>query len=239
MANQMIFQRYEMKYVITAMQKEILCREIAPYITEDRYFHSSIRNLYYDTPSFQLIRDSLDRPIYKEKLRMRSYGRTNDSTSVFVELKKKYESVVYKRRITLPMSQAAMCLSGEHPLPSTQIGREIQAALNHYNELQPRVFLSYERDSFCAADGSGLRLTFDDCIHFREDNLTLDSECDGTLLLPQGMVLMELKLPGVMPLWMAQTLSRLQIYKTTFSKYGTAYQIIQAGKTKGAIQYAG
>lgn len=237
MQDNLFFKRYELKYLITVQQRDAICKEIAPYMVKDRYFHSSIRNLYYDTQTFQLIRTSLDHPVYKEKIRLRSYARADSDTEVFVELKKKYDSIVYKRRIALPMTLAASCLAGNHAFPSGQIGKEIQAAVNRYGNLQPQVFLSYERDAYRALDGSGLRLTFDDSILFRQDALSLDSECYGTSLLSQGICLMELKLSENMPLWMAQMLSGMRIYRSTFSKYGAAYQLIQAANTKGDIQY--
>ncbi|MGM9605839.1 MAG: polyphosphate polymerase domain-containing protein [Faecousia sp.] len=237
MENQMIFKRYELKYLITKKQQFDICRAMEPYMTADRFSHSSVRNLYYDTPNYRLIRQSLDKPVYKEKLRVRSYGRAAAEDDVFVELKKKYESVVYKRRLELPQQQAMDAMLGRAPLPDSQIGREIEAALRFYRELLPRVFLSYERDAYHAL-GSDFRLTFDDCIRYRTEELTLNSEPWGNPLLGSDTVLMELKIPDSIPLWMADLLDRLEIRKTTFSKYGAAYQQIAFGNQKGALRYA-
>lgn len=237
MENQMIFKRYELKYLITKQQRDALLHFLEPYMTPDRFCHSSIRNIYYDTPNYRLIRQSLDRPLYKEKLRLRSYGRAARTDDVFVELKKKYESVVYKRRLEMPQDQALEALLGHSSLPDSQIGHEIAAALQFYQELIPRVFLSYERDAFHAFD-SDFRLTFDDSIRFHTQELTLDSDTWGTALLDRDTVLMELKIPESMPLWMASILSRLGITKTSFSKYGAAYQQMVFGNQKGALRYA-
>ena len=237
MENKMIFKRYELKYLITRQQQEFLCRAMAAYMTADSFGHSSIRNLYYDTPNYRLIRESLDKPVYKEKLRVRSYGRAQQEDNVFVELKKKYESVVYKRRIELPQEEALEALLGRASLPDSQIGREIGAALEFYGELIPRVFLSYERDAYHALD-SDFRLTFDESIRYRQEELTLDSDPWGTPLLDRDTVLMELKVSDSIPLWMVRLLSQLGIQKTTFSKYGTAYQQILLGHQKGMLQYA-
>lgn len=237
MENKMIFKRYELKYLITRKQRSELCQAMAPYMTADRFCHSSIRNIYYDTPNYRLIRQSLDKPVYKEKLRMRSYGRAAADDEVFLELKKKYESVVYKRRLELPQQQAAEAMLGRAPMPDSQIGREIDAAVRFYQELIPRVFLSYERDAYHAID-SDFRLTFDDSLRYRTEELTLNSEPWGYPLLDSDTVLMELKIPDSMPLWMAELLSRMGISKTTFSKYGTAYQQIAFGNQKGTLQYA-
>ncbi len=238
MANQMIFQRHELKYMISVQQQEEILKALEPYMTADKFGHSSIRNLYYDTPDFRLIRQSLDRPVYKEKLRMRSYGMAAQTQPVFVELKKKYTSVVYKRRIEMPQADALESLAFAAPMPDSQIGREIAAFLGFYGQLAPRVFLSYDRDAFYEKDGSGFRLTFDENIRYRTRELTLSSDVWGTALLEPGMVLMELKAQDSIPLWMAHTLSRLGIRKTSFSKYGTAYMQMRRGSTKGVPQYA-
>ena len=179
----------------------------------------------------------MDKPVYKEKLRLRSYGPAGMGDEIFVELKKKYESVVYKRRLEMTQKQALEALMGKAPLPDSQIGREIDAALQFYQELIPRVFLSYERDAYHAWD-SDFRLTFDDCIRYRTQALTLDSDPWGEALLDGDTVLMELKIPDSMPLWMASLLSRLGIVKASFSKYGAAYQQILLNQQKGILRYA-
>ena len=237
MENQMIFKRYELKYLVTKEQRDEILWAMEPYMTADRFFHSSIRNIYCDTPNYRLIRQSLDKPVYKEKLRLRSYGPAGMGDEIFVELKKKYESVVYKRRLEMTQKQALEALMGKAPLPDSQIGREIDAALQFYQELIPRVFLSYERDAYHAWD-SDFRLTFDDCIRYRTQALTLDSDPWGEALLDADTVLMELKIPDSMPLWMASLLSRLGIVKTSFSKYGAAYQQILLNQQKGILRYA-
>ena len=237
MKNQMIFKRYELKYLVTKAQRDEILWAMEPYMTADRFFHSSIRNIYCDTPNYRLIRQSLDKPVYKEKLRLRSYGPAAMGDEIFVELKKKYESVVYKRRLEMTQKQALEALMGKAPLPDSQIGREIDATLQFYQELIPRVFLSYERDAYHAWD-SDFRLTFDDCIRYRTQALTLDSDPWGEALLDGDTVLMELKIPDSMPLWMASLLSRLGIVKTSFSKYGAAYQQILLNQQKGILRYA-
>ena len=236
MENRMIFKRFELKYLITKEQRDEIIWAMEPYMTADRFFHSSIRNIYYDTPNYRLIRQSLEKPVYKEKLRLRSYGRAAERDQVFLELKKKYEDVVYKRRLELPQVQAEYAILGREALPDSQIGKEISAALQYYQELMPRVFLSYERDAYHAFD-SEFRLTLDDRIRYRTWELTLDSEPWGEDLLEQDKVLMELKIPDSMPLWMASLLSRLEIRKTSFSKYGAAYQKIITKAQKGTLRY--
>ena len=238
MKNQMIFQRYEFKYLMTCRQQQAILNAMEPYMVPDGYSHSSIRNLYLDTPSFQLIRRSLEKPVYKEKIRIRSYGRAEDTDSVFVELKKKYRSVVYKRRISMPQDQALACVAGKACWPDSQIGRELAYAADFYAPLRPAVFLSYERDAFRGVEDPEFRVTFDGEIRYRQQDLTLACDPWGTSLLPAGYVLMELKAAGSIPLWMVRTLSEQGIFQTSFSKYGTAYRDMLLANEKGGRKYA-
>ena len=238
MKNQMIFQRYESKYLMTLSQQQTVLAAMRPYMEPDVYSHSSIRNLYLDTPDFRLIRRSLERPVYKEKLRIRSYGRAENTDMVFVELKKKYRSVVYKRRISLPQDQALACFSKTRPWPDSQIGTELAYAADFYQTLRPAVFLSYERDAFHGTEDEDLRVTFDTEIRYRQDGLSLDSDTWGIPILPPGLVLMELKVAGGLPLWMAHVLSCQGVFKTSFSKYGAAYQNILLAGRRGDRKYA-
>lgn len=225
MAFQTVFKRYEIKYMITLEQKQKVLDAMKPYMKLDKYGRTTIRNIYYDTDTYLLIRRSIEKPTYKEKLRIRSYGRAEPDSTVFVELKKKYKHVVYKRRISLPEKEAIEWLGKEHHCHKhTQISEEVDYFLDYYKTLHPTVFLSYEREAFYANDGSDFRVTFDDTVLCRQEDLSLESEIYGTPILPEGMVLMEIKCSGGIPLWMTNILSAEHIYKTSFSKYGTAYQ---------------
>ncbi len=225
MAFQTVFKRYELKYMLTQEQKEKILEAMQPHMELDKYGKTTIRNLYFDTDSYLLIRRSIEKPAYKEKLRIRSYSQAVPSSTVFVELKKKYKSVVYKRRISLPLEEAMRWVKRLQPCPKqTQISAEIDYFLSHYETLHPTVFLSYEREAFFSKDKSDFRVTFDSNILVRQEDLSLESPAYGTPILPEGKVLMEIKCSGGMPLWMASALSREKIYKTSFSKYGTAYK---------------
>ena len=227
MAIQTVFQRYELKYLLTQEQKEAVLRAMEQYMTLDKYGRTTIRNLYYDTDTYLLIRRSIEKPAYKEKLRIRSYSRAEADSPAFVELKKKYKSVVYKRRISLPYTEAVTWLSGrKHAEKHSQIASEIDYFLEYYGSLHPTVFLSYEREAYFANDGSDFRVTFDDSILCRQDDLSLESDAYGTPILPEGKVLMEFKCSGGIPLWMTHVLSEEKLYKTSFSKYGTAYRML-------------
>lgn len=226
MAFKTVFKRYEIKYLITQEQKQIILDAMEPYMQLDEYGRSTIRNIYFDTDNFRLIRASIDKPnVYKEKLRIRSYGLATPNSTVFVELKKKYKSVVYKRRISLNEAEAMawVCDRAECP-KQKQITHEVEYFLDYYENLVPKIFLSYEREAFFTKNGDDFRVTFDENILYRWDGLSLCQEVGGKAILPEGMTLMEIKTSGGIPLWMTHTLSEHGIFKTSFSKYGNAYR---------------
>ncbi len=238
MAYQAIFKRYELKYMITKAQKEIILSAIQPYMTIDEYGRTTIRNVYFDTDNYRLIRASIEKPMYKEKLRIRSYELATEDSKVFVELKKKYDHVVYKRRISMSEGKAMDWLcNGQAPevkAKKEQIASEIDYFISFYESLRPSVFLSYEREAFKTNIQSDFRVTFDDTILFRTSDMSLKEPAWGKSLLDEDKVLMEIKCSGGIPLWMTEVLSRERIYKTSFSKYGTAYReyIFPALQTK-------
>ncbi len=243
MTSPMTFKRYEMKYLLTEQQKAMVLCAMQPHMKLDRFGHTTIRNIYYDTDNYRLIRRSIEKPAYKEKLRIRSYAAVQGSDPVFVELKKKYKSVVYKRRLTLPEEQAMASFASGTALPvQSQIAEEIEYFRSYYQTLQPAVFLCYDRDAYYSIDGSDFRVTFDDNIRYRDWDITLEGGAEGISLLEDGLTLMEIKTSGGLPLWMCQTLSDGKIFKTSFSKYGTAYQhMIQsagAAETQRRKRYA-
>ena len=235
MATQTVFQRFELKYLLTDSQQQRVLQAMEPYMEPDAYGNTTIRNVYYDTDTFLLARRSLERPVYKEKLRLRSYDRATAESPVYVELKKKFDHVVFKRRVCLPRQEATDWLTGRrHCGLDSQICREVDFFLNHYGTLGPRVFLAYDRQAYYDRTNRDFRVTFDRAICCRRDRLSLESPVSGVQLLPPGQVLMELKCAGGIPLWMTQTLSREKLYKTTFSKYGMAYkQLIVPGLSPG------
>lgn len=220
----MIFKRYEIKFLLTRRQKAALMDVMGVWMVPDVFGKTTIQNLYLHTNDFRLIRASIEKPVYKEKLRIRSYRPPKADDDVFVELKKKYCSVVYKRRLALPWSQVRTCFDQDLPLPEdSQIAREINYFREFYGSLVPAVFLSYDREAYYGASDKDLRITFDENILCRRREFVLDGAIYGQPLLADDHVLMEIKCSGGIPLWMPRFLSEHHIYKTSFSKYGTAY----------------
>ena len=237
MAFQTVFKRYELKYMLMLEQKEKILKAMSTYMELDKYGRTTIRNIYLDTDNYRLIRRSIEKPVYKEKIRIRSYAQATADSTVFVELKKKYEKVVYKRRLPLCEADAMAWVCREKVCPfDTQISREIDYYIDFYGKLNPTVFLSYEREAYYDKGGGDFRVTFDDNILCRQTDVNLCSTTYGTPILPDGKVLMELKCSGGIPLWMVDVLSHEHIYKTSFSKYGTAYSTLIFPETYLPIQ---
>jgi hypothetical protein len=223
---QAVFKRYEFKYLLNNIQANALKLAMIKYMVPDQYGNTDVCNLYFDTPDFLLARRSIEKPCYKEKLRLRCYGVASPDRPVFPELKKKYESVVYKRRLEMPECKAMDCLTGRQPFPDTQIGREISYCFTRYPALQPKVYLSYERQAFYGKFDDDFRMTFDTHILWRDTDLSLCSPVYGNGILGEDTVLLEVKTSTALPLWLVRFFSENRIYKTSFSKYGTAYKAL-------------
>ncbi len=224
----MIFRRNEKKFLLTEKQYHELWEMVSPHLEEEEYGHSTICNLYYDTADYELIRESIERPVYKEKLRLRSYGEPDDDSVVFIEIKKKYKGTVYKRRMGLPLLEAVQGLElGHVPLVpgQEQIASEINYFLQHrQGPLVPSVFLAYDRDAFRDLEDAELRLTFDFDIRSRLDHLSLTDGAWGEGYFQNGEVMLEIKTIGAYPLWLVHAMEECQIYPASFSKYGNVYK---------------
>ena len=218
-----VFERYELKYRITKQQLEVLRTQLSPLMDRDAFGAHTVLSLYYDTPDYRVIRRSLEKPDFKQKLRLRCYGMPDAADEVFVELKSKCLGVVYKRRFAMPLNGASTFLEGGAG-PDCQIARETSAFLGLYPGIRPSMLVCCEREAYfgCGAEKS-LRVTFDADIRYRADRLDLTQGAHGFPLLGKNEVLMEVKLPGVMPLWLTHALSALRAYPSSFSKYGAAY----------------
>lgn len=221
---QTCFKRYEKKYFLTEKQYRSFKEEIVPFVKPDKFGRYTICNIYYDTDDYALIRASLEKPVYKEKLRVRSYGVPENGSQVFIELKKKYDGVVYKRRMTADAYLCEPMLRGIYPSDrQTQISKEISYFQSLYRS-SPKAFIAYDREAYAGKDDGELRITFDTNIRYRLDGLDLREGDYGEPLVTDGRILMEIKIPGVCPLFLSNILTRLKIYPTSFSKYGTCYR---------------
>lgn len=228
-----VFNRYEKKYIVDEKTYNQLLIRLADYMIADSHnaegkFYS-ISNIYYDTADNELIRKSIERPVYKEKLRMRSYGVPGIEDKVFVEIKKKYKGIVNKRRTSIQLKAAYdyfdrdICPNLCEPHMNQQVFKEIDYFKNFYH-LVPKVYISYDRKAFFEKNDGDFRLTFDTNIKTRRNDLRLEAGSYGDDLLDEGKFLMEVKIMNAAPLWFTKIMTDLKIYPASFSKYGTEYK---------------
>lgn len=229
---QLSFERREAKYLLADSERLALELIMSGHMLPDEHGSSTVRSVYYDTPSLLLARRSAESPTYKEKLRTRAYGDPVEGEGIFVELKKKCAGVVYKRRTLTDADTAAILLDpGRAPRPAdSQIEREISRAAMRYEGLAPRVYLAYDRTAFYERGNRDLRMTFDRRVRARWDDPSL-SVTEGTeQLLEDGVSILEIKSSRAMPLWLAAAISELRLRPAHWSKYGTACKTrLQAG----------
>ena len=228
-----VMKRYELKYLLNAAQTEYLRERLKGRMEVDQYGKTSIASLYYDTPTYTLIRTSLEKPAFKEKIRLRSYGIATEDSPVFLELKRKAYGIVYKRRVQTTIPLVHEFFSGEGDICSPgQINKEITVFRDHYKTLVPTCMIIYDRTAYFEPGGD-LRLTVDEDPRYRTDDLTLTRSMDGSPLLNEGWTILEVKVQQAMPLWLANILSEGKISKGSFSKYGEAYrrQLVKAQMT--------
>lgn len=219
----MVFQRLEKKYIITQEQKKLFLEKAGNRLETDLYDASTICNIYFDTDQFALINRSIQKPPYKEKLRLRSYGILKSDSDIYLEIKKKYKGTVNKRRISLTLTQAQELLKhNKLPNKSTQISTELAYFMNFYQP-KPKIFIAYERNAWIGNEDKELRITFDTQLRRRYDRLSFTDGDSGKLLLNKNQALMEIKVANAYPLWLTHILSEMKLYPTSFSKYGTAY----------------
>ncbi len=237
-----IFNRYEKKYMLNQAQYDEVNKVLAEYMDKDKFNENDkkylISNIYYDTNDDHLIRESLQKPIYKEKIRLRSYGPKTDDDFVFLEIKKKFDGLVNKRRTKLTLGEAKDFIKyGKIEIKdymNVQVVNELKYLLQMY-KLEPKVYLSYERLAYFAKEDNDLRITIDTNIRTERNNISLNEMNIGNVLLEEGQYLMEIKSAKAMPMWLVKTLSDNEIFATSFSKYGTEYKNYLKTNPRGKI----
>ena len=219
-----VMKRYERKYLLDRMQAALLLERLEGRMVLDQYGRTSIASLYYDTPSYRLIRTSIEKPAFKEKIRLRSYGPATAESPVFLELKRKTDGIVYKRRVqtTIPRADRFFARAGDLGAGG-QINREITWFRDYYGTLLPACMIIYDREAYYEPGGD-LRLTVDFNPRYRFSSLSLDVSMDGIPLLPDGQAILEIKVQEAMPLWLTAILDEGKIYTASFSKYGEAFR---------------
>jgi len=216
------FKRYEKKYMVTNQQAKAVIAALGERMIPDEYGTYWVQNLYFDNDNWDVIRKSMESPLYKEKLRLRCYGKPSETDNFFVELKKKYTGVVYKRRIALPIPALSELLHQVKIKKDQQIARELAFYLES-NPVKSRMYIAFKRTAFAGIGEEWLRVTFDTDIVYRQHDLSFSNPENGQPVLPEGYQLMEIKTHTSIPLWLSRVLSENAIYRTSYSKYGTCF----------------
>ena len=231
---QTVFNRVEKKFILTSEQYDAIWQDLVQYMEVDAFAWHTICNLYYDTPTDALIRASIEKPAYKEKLRLRSYGVPAENEKVYLEIKKKYDGIVNKRRIELSLQEAYAYLNeGKRLEKECQILRELDYFLSFY-DLSAKAYIAYERVALFGKEDAQFRVTFDTNVRGRREHLRLEDGSAGDYILPPGNYIMEVKITNATPLWFVKLLNKHGIVGSSFSKYGTFYkkQIMEQKKKK-------
>lgn len=219
-----VFERKEIKYILTKQQHDELLSALEGRMRPDKYGCTTICNIFFDTRTFRLIRESVEKPKYKEKLRLRTYGVPDDMTPAYIELKKKLFGIVYKRRETVPYKEAMDFLVRRlRPSRWSQIFKEIDWTLDHYEELKPMMALFYERTAYECINDPDVRLTIDSDMRYRLEDVDVSHGSYGYPILDEEAYILEIKILNAMPLWLTKIFDDLKIYPTSFSKCGRAY----------------
>ena len=219
-----VMQRVEWKYILSAEQTEFFCERLKGHMEPDAYGLTTISSLYYDTPDRMLIRASIEKPEFKEKIRLRAYGRATNESPVYLELKRKAFGIVYKRRVQATIREADAFMRGDLDLDENgQIDREITYFRDYYKKLEPACMILYDRTAYYEPEGD-LRLTIDRNSRYRTDALSFDHAPVGIPLLAPGDAILEIKVQDTIPLWLVRILSEGKIKRGSISKYGEAYR---------------
>lgn len=225
MSNIYTFRRIEKKYILNHEQFVRVTKRIKEHFHSDEHGSTRIYNIYFDNDSNELINTSIQKPVYKEKLRLRSYKEADDNTEVFLEIKKKFKGVVYKRRICVPYKDIKQYLKtfSLSDIENTHTLNEICYMISHYS-LYPKVHISYLRDAYFSNDDENLRITFDHDIKSRYENLTLCESDIDLALKDDDFYIMEIKAANSIPLFLSNILAEEKIYPQSFSKYGNIHK---------------
>lgn len=234
---QEVFRRREEKYVLTPEQQTALLDMIEPYLRKEHYFKGTNCSLYFDTDDWYLLLRSLEKPLYREKVRVRSYGVPNLNDTVFLEIKKKFKKIGSKRRVPVKLADLYNYLDGHGTLKTDnpQIEAELDYCFQHY-QLKPKLMIIYDRLSYCGKDDATLRVTFDFNVRGRADNLRLEQGDQGRPYFQHGEIVMEVKATHGYPMWFTQALSKLQLYPTSFTKYGRVAMKLINNKEEQYVQ---
>lgn len=223
------FQRFETKFILSLQQFSLLEMEFEQYLKPDSHPVSTINNIYFDTEDFDIIKESLEESSFNEKIRIRSYEPLdNDQASVFLEIKKKCDDLVFKERMEMSLAQAMTILSTQESVGNDKFASELEWLNNRFGRLKPMLVMSYQRMSLQGIEDKKIRITVDKQITYQEYGLAIKGKTVAQHLFPEDLVVMEIKILGDYPIWLGDLLQKFELKEKSFSKYGVAYRQLES-----------
>lgn len=217
-----VMKRYELKYHLNSQQVDYFKKEILNHMKVDKYGLTTIGSIYYDTPNNRMINRSIEKPYFKEKLRLRSYGSENNDSPLFLEIKRKSEKIVYKRRIMTDINKVNRFFLLDEKFGDSQIDRELKAFKDQYGTLEAKYLIIYDRIAYYQ-ENSDVRITLDMNPRYRTNDLEFKDLNNAIPLLNKDEAILEIKVQHSIPLWLVEILTKGKIYQTSFSKVGSAH----------------
>ena len=218
-----IIDRMEQKYFVSFDKYNKLMKLINNKLVKDKYFSERIYNIYFDNDEYEFMTKSLDKPLYKEKVRLRSYETKDKNSNVFLEIKKKFQGHGNKRRVVINYNEAKDYIDNKI-IPNTN--KQIMGELDYTfkkNNLKPKISLTYDRLSYAFKEDESYRVTFDTNIRYSNKKVDLVDLDDEYCLFNDGYI-MEVKTLKGYPSWFIKALNELKLYPVSYSKVGEAYK---------------
>ena len=218
-----IIDRMEQKYFVSFDKYKKLMDIIEDKLVKDKYFSERIYNIYFDNDEYEFMTKSLDKPLYKEKVRLRSYETADKNSNVFLEIKKKFQGHGNKRRVVINYNDAIDYINNKIiPDTNKQIMNELDYTFKK-NNLKPKISLTYDRLSYAFKEDDSYRITFDTNIRYSNKKIDLVDLDDDYCLFNDGYI-MEVKTLKGYPMWFIKALNELKLFPTSYSKVGEAYK---------------
>lgn len=239
------FNRFELKYLLPIEHAGEFKKAIKSFLHVDSFGEEgqyALTSLYYDTPDHRFYWEKIDGIKVRRKLRIRHY-ETRDAitpeTPVFVEIKKRIDRVIIKKRAKMPYKDAVnLCNEGIMPAkfdPKDKKTLEEVQSMFHTYPLRPTLITSYFRHALIGTHYDlGLRVTFDTNIRFRDHDLDLTSKNRGKFIIPPNIALMEIKANGAIPYWLTEMIGAHNIRLIRVSKYCAG---LEAAKVKSKLNF--
>ncbi|MFX1445368.1 MAG: VTC domain-containing protein [Promethearchaeota archaeon] len=236
---QKYFNRFEIKYQISMIQKNILSRQIHPFMELDPYVNNNhnyeVRSVYFDSPFRKSFFEKINGVGIRVKLRIRYYPdfQNGNQEFVFLELKKKINENVSKSRILVPFLDAFEIIDNSTEKAKNFYNKatnedkiklkEMWYLFNRYN-LKPICVVCYNREPYMDKMENRFRLTFDTNVRVRYFDFDLHSGEGSKYVVPPNLCIMEIKFNNFIPNWIIKIFQKNNIIQEKTSKFANGLE---------------